>query len=202
MKNLRLYILPCFAVLLFLCLNSENAWADLINPTIIDNKPLVFEATVDMTLLTADAIVLGGPDFGGEGGNWSAVIMQVALAADGDGVNNDILFELFHDIAPHPELGETAPKLVFSSEGGAGFIFHNVVPGTFLPGLFGATPHGLVDQDTFSLTYLPLVQGVSSRLTVKMNHAPQTVPEPCTFTLLGIGSLGLLGHVWRWRKRA
>ena len=196
MKNLRLYLFPCFALLLFLCLNIESARADLINPITVSNKPLVFEATVDMTVLTPAAIVLGGPDPDGDSGNWSAVIMQVAV--DGDGVSDDILFELFHNIAPHPGLSETAPKLVFSSEGGAGFIFHNVVPGAFFPGLSGANPHGIEHEDTFRLTYAPLVPGVSSRLTVQMNH----VPEPSTFTLLGIGSLGLLGYLWRWRKRA
>jgi hypothetical protein len=42
-------------------------------------------------------------------------------------------------------------------------------------------------MDTFS---------VGSKLT-----PPTAVPEPSTLTLLGIGSLGLLGYGWKRRKQ-
>ena len=42
-------------------------------------------------------------------------------------------------------------------------------------------------------------------LTVSYTYTPEattTTPEPSTLTLLGIGSLGLLGYGWRRRKQA
>jgi hypothetical protein len=40
--------------------------------------------------------------------------------------------------------------------------------------------------------------GLSTELTVP----PSTSPEPSTLTLLSLGTLGLLGYYWRWRKHA
>jgi hypothetical protein len=143
---------------------SLNAYGDLINAAIGANKPLLFDATVDMTALTAAAVVLGGPDPMYDSGNWSAIVKQIA--ADGDGVFDDVVFEFYHNIAPHPGLRELAPNLVFSGPA----FFHNVVPGIGFPGLLGMEHHGVLHQDTFHITYTPLVAGVSSRLQIRMEH--------------------------------
>ncbi len=192
MKMLLSKMATCLGGLLFLGLSSEHVRADLINPLIIDNKPLRFEANVENIGLTASAIVLGGTDLQGFSGNWSAVIQQSTF--DAAGVNNDIQFELFHNIAPDPALLEQAPNLVLKSPPG----LFNVVPGALFPGLVGSADHGRVHEDAFHITYAPLAAGVSSLLTIQMVHTP----EPSTLFLLASGLAGLAGFASRsiWKR--
>ena len=36
---------------------------------------------------------------------------------------------------------------------------------------------------------------------LNINMIAETVPEPSTFALLGMGAISLLGYAWRWRRQ-
>jgi hypothetical protein len=45
-------------------------------------------------------------------------------------------------------------------------------------------------------------QSFSTTVDVSFSSSLESFPEPSTLTLLGIGSLGMIGYRWRRRKQA
>jgi uncharacterized repeat protein (TIGR03803 family) len=66
-------------------------------------------------------------------------------------------------------------------------------------GTNGATPWGSVILDGSTLYGMTMYGGVNNK-GVLFSLTTQTVPEPGTFAILGIGAGGLLGHGWRRRR--
>jgi hypothetical protein len=177
---IRKYLPVTLGLSLFLWCSAEPARADLINSVLLDNKPLLFRATVDDTLLSPVAIVIGGADPDGFAGNWSVEVVQQTI--DGMGENDDIAIRGFHNIPPHPGLGEAPVNL-----GPVLFLF-NVVPGGPAIGpIADSAPHGRSHADSYEIIYGPVMAGVS-QLLIEARHP---IPQPSGFLLLAFGLAGL-----------
>jgi hypothetical protein len=132
---------------------TDDVYALVTNPVVLQNTPLNFEGTVVNAGLNPSSLVLGGPDPNGFSGNWSVEVIQGTFA--GMGQNNDIKFNVFHNIAPHPELGERALNLSTNT-------LVDIVPGISTGAFITApTPHGLVHFDIFRVDYKPIAFNTS-----------------------------------------
>ncbi|MEE9297368.1 MAG: hypothetical protein V3W34_20715 [Phycisphaerae bacterium] len=138
--------------------DAPRAEADLINPAAADNA-LVFVGRVDDTAL--GAAVVGGVS---PAGNWFVVAAQLTI--DGVGANNDIAVWGQHLVAPHAGEPAPNPNIVIGA-------FLNVVPGAAGALLFrNSVEHPGVPQfNNLRITYAQLVAGVSSRLTIDIEHS-------------------------------
>ena len=199
------------SVLLAQAFDVETSSAALINGTIVHNKPVRFEATLIHQGLLPDpaTLVLGGPDPDGFSGNWSVVITQdtslLGGAADGD-----FLFEVFHNVAPHPELGERGLNLtdMFLFAVLPGNAATDVALGEFplgpaavkfpgpnsMPVLPARSVHGAAHFDIIDVSYQSIAFN-TSMITVTAVH--ESVPGPSSFILFVAGLAALAAAAWK-----